>query len=111
MIKRYKYGFVENAGWGRPFQHYEDSEGEWVEYNEIKGLLDRTAVYVIEELLLSPDENSIAHRYNPCGYVDTEEKAADFCSKGKIYTSKDCWSLRLGPLPQYRYKKLEIVKP
>jgi len=61
--------------------------------------------YLIEELWIDPMENRDAHGYDPIGYVDTITQAKEFCSKGRKFTSKDCWSLFVSA-PQYKYSKI-----
>jgi hypothetical protein len=73
-------------------------------------------VYVIEQIWVDPLENGIAEAlgYTPLGFVSEEQKAIDFCSKGRDYTSEDCWAIGIvkknEKLPEYRYKPLKKLE-
>lgn len=65
------------------------------------------SVWLIERIWFDSMENEIdsAVGYSPFGYVENEEKAKDFCKRGKICTKKDCWAV-YGEVPEYRYKEV-----
>lgn len=65
-------------------------------------------VYLIFELMLNPNKNSIvsAAVSRPIGYKYTKKEAETFCENGKTYTQEDCWAL-LTPVNQYIYKEIK----
>ena len=65
-------------------------------------------VYLIEKLWIDPMENHNADGYLPHGYVISEDDAKIICENSRIFTTKDCWSLKYsGPKKEFRYKELE----
>ncbi len=67
-------------------------------------------IYLIEKIWFDNMENHnhTALGYNVLGYIIGEDKALDFCNKGKNYTRKDCWAIwQKEGLPEFRAKKLE----
>ena len=80
------------------------------EYAKQASDLPRTprSIWLIEQIWFDSMENEIdsAVGYSLFGYVENEEKAKEFCSKGKIYTRKDCWAVG-GEVPEYRYKEVK----
>lgn len=65
-------------------------------------------IYLIDRIWLDSLENDTfsAVGYGVFGFVTTEEEAKEFCSKGKLYTKKDCWAIFTN-MPEYRYRKVE----
>ena len=69
------------------------------------------SIFLIKELWIDPMENRVAHGYKTIGYMTNKESAKDFCSKGRIFTGDDCWSLEYcGDLPQYHYKQIKEME-
>ncbi|MEK6760988.1 MAG: hypothetical protein AABX93_03635 [Nanoarchaeota archaeon] len=68
-------------------------------------------VCLIEQIRVDPLENSIdeAVKYEIIGFIPSEREALKFCSKGKIYTKKDCWAIEK-ELPEYRYRSIKQIK-
>lgn len=66
------------------------------------------SIWLIERIWFDVLENEIdsAVGYSPFGYIETEDKAKDFCQKGEIYTQKNCWAVRW-EMPEYRYKEVK----
>jgi len=73
-------------------------------------------IYVIEQIWVDSMENDTerALGYNPIGFVLEEQKAIDFCSKGRDYTSEDCWAIGIQKkdekLPEYRYNTIKRLE-
>jgi len=63
---------------------------------------------MIARIWVDSFENQVdsAVGYYSIGYVETEQEAIDFCSKGKKFTDKDCWAIR-GIKDQFTYKPLK----
>ena len=66
------------------------------------------SIWLIERIWFDNMENEVgsAVGYSPFGYLESEEKAKEFCNKGKICTQKDCWAV-YGETPEYRYKEVK----
>jgi hypothetical protein len=70
-------------------------------------------IYIIEQIWTDDleDQRERALGYRPIGFVFTEKEATEFCSKGRDYTSKDCWAIGMTEkgkkLPEYRFKTLK----
>lgn len=63
-------------------------------------------IYVIEEISVDPMETSVGRAvwYKPIGYTDSEDKAKEICSRGRMFTRDDCWAI-YGNLPQFKYQE------
>lgn len=68
-------------------------------------------MYLIKKIRLDPMENELGQAvgYTNFGYKNTEEEAKEFCSKGKIYTRKDCWALAWGDANEYTYERIDKI--
>jgi len=64
-------------------------------------------VFLIEQIRLDPSENESARavRYEPEGWVSTEQEAQGIVNKGGTFRKSDCWAI-IGKMPEFRYKKL-----
>jgi hypothetical protein len=62
-------------------------------------------IFLIKELWFDWMENRDVHGYKTKGYVLTKKEAEEICSKGKIFTKKDCWSL--DDNPQFIYEEIK----
>lgn len=69
------------------------------------------SIWLIERIWFNSLENEInsAVGYSPFGYVENEEKAKEFCKKGKICTQEDCWAV-YKEKPEYRYKEIKYYR-
>ena len=64
-------------------------------------------MFLIEMLWICPDENRVGNGYEPFAYADSFEEARDLCNKGRLFTGKDCWSLRYGSKQEFRFIELK----
>ncbi len=74
-----------------------------------QGLTD--SIFLIEKIWIDSWENEIGRAvgYLPHCFANTKEEAEEFCSKGRIYTRKDCWAI-YGAQPEYKYSELKHCK-
>jgi len=67
-------------------------------------------IFLIEELQIN-DWWEPLHgvcEYIPCGYLNDEEKAKEFCQKGRIYNNTDSSAIG-GNKPQFRYLQINKI--
>ena len=72
-------------------------------------------VYLIEKIWVDPLENlsQNALGYKVIGFVTEEQTAKDFCSKGRMFTPKDCWAIgtrETHNMPEYKYTPIPRVE-
>lgn len=74
-------------------------------------------IFVIQSLRLDPTENDSdkALTYETLGYVESEPRAKEICSKAGYADPKDCWAVALelklkGKLtPNKKYEKVKLI--
>ncbi len=68
-------------------------------------------VFLIQKLYIDSLENDIAAArwYSPVGYVNSLEKAQEFCKSGRVYTRKDCWAIS-GEAQEFVFSRLNEIE-